>query len=98
RRFGGEGRHGTVGEQCHVRPFADDASSSERDAMGAVGDLPGQGPVDPLRLEEENRVLVVDRAEEKSSGVRRRRRDDYLDTGRVAEVRLGTLRVVQAPL
>ena len=76
-RLGGlhdAGDHRAVGEHGDVASLAERRGLSERDPVVAVGDLTRDGPVDPLRLEEDHRVRVEDRGEEQSLGVGRVRR------------------------
>ena len=56
--------------------------------------LAALGPVDELRLEDDDRVRVADRRREQPLRIRGRRRDGDLDPGRVHVVRLGRV-VVQ---
>ena len=56
--------------------------------------VPVERPVvDPLGLEEDHRVVVLDRRDQQALGVVRVRHDDRLQAGHVGEQRLGALRV-----
>ena len=75
-------------------PSRASAHLAERDDVLALRHLAASGPVDELRLEDDDRIRIADRGGEQPLRVGRRRRDRHLHAGRVDVVRLGRV-VVQ---
>ena len=92
--------------QMHADAVGDDAQvacpARSRSALPIgigvvlVGDFAAQAAVALLVLEEQDRVVVADRALQQALAVVRGARDDDLQAGDVEEQRLDALRVVQA--
>jgi hypothetical protein len=89
--------HGAPRDHRHVVSLAGDPGLAHRDEeLRIIGHLFLDRAVDPLGLEEDHRVLAPDAGLEQALGVRRRRGDDHLESGRVREVGLRRLAVVVA--
>ena len=78
-----------------VRALAVDARLAERDRLELLGHLALDRVERPV-LEEDDRVVVVDRRPEEAADVLGRRREDDLEPGHVDEPRLELLRVLRA--
>ena len=83
------------GDHGDVVALAVDARLADLDPVDLVGHLALEVVERPV-LEEDDRVVVVDRAPEEAARVRRRRGEDHLDPGHVDEPRLELLRVLRA--
>src|SRR5690606_4319394 len=62
----------------------------------AIGNVDALAPIEILRLEEDHRVRIANRGDEKPLRIVRIRRDHDLEAGDVSEPRLGALRVERA--
>src|SRR5574341_422632 len=99
RLFGRAGRlvpHRAPGEQRDLRAPPGHPRLPERHRVVPLGHLPLRRAVDPLRLEEEDRVRIADGADEQPLRVVRIGRDDHLEPRGVDEEGLRRLRVVVA--
>ena len=81
-----------------VLTFTNDTSLSERHLIVADGDLFNSLTIQPLGLEENDRIGVANARQQKSLGIERCRRNNDLQTRRMAEVGLGRLRVIMTSM
>src|SRR3990170_707280 len=90
-------RHHPVRHDRDVRARAPHERLADRhEEVGVLGHELLDAPVDPLVLEEHDRVVVADRGLQQALRVARERRADHLQAGRVCEPRLGVERVEAA--
>jgi hypothetical protein len=92
-RVHGHFHHGAVGDQGQVAALAQHPGGADRLGLDREVDLL-LGPVAPLGLEEDHRVVALDGPAQQRVGVGGRGRGDHLEAGGVAVDGLGALGVV----